>query len=149
MSMTDIRITPAAQATFDALSEAKPEQAEAVHAAIREIGTRTGEPLDIPGSPPDTPFLALKTSLRDAPVVVYRRTLPDEPGDWLVVSLLSSEEYQDVRRAEEIMSTAPAVREIVNAVVAGTVATVNVAAHPGTVTVTQPGAAATTSTTDK
>ena len=147
MSMTDIRITPAAQATFDALSEAKPERAEAVHAAIREIGTRTGEPLDIPGSPPDTPFLALKTSLRDAPVVVYRRTLPDEPGDWLVVSLLSPEEYQDVRRAEEIMSTAPAVREIVNAVVAGTVATVNVTAHPGTVT--QPGGAATTSTTDK
>ncbi|MDT5368825.1 MAG: hypothetical protein QOH87_2730 [Trebonia sp.] len=117
MSMANILVTSEAQAALDALNEAKPEQARAVHAAISDLGTGRAEPLHIPGAPPDTPFLAVEPSVRDAPVVVYRRTAPDEPGDWLVVSLLSPQEYLQVRRAEQTLIASPGVGEIVNAIV--------------------------------
>jgi hypothetical protein len=144
MSMTDIRVTPEAQAALDALSKAQPAQAQAVHAAMNDLGISTGEPLHIPSAPPGTPFLALKTSLPDAPVVVYRRTTPDEPGDWLVVSLLSPEEYQQLRRAEEALGADPAAREIFNAVVAGTVPTSDATMPAGTSPITPTGGAAPT-----
>jgi hypothetical protein len=147
MSMTEIRITPAAQAKLGELRAVHPEQARAVDAAIREIGTRTGEPLDIPGAPADTPFLALEISLREAPTVVYRRTRPDEPGDWLVVSLLGPEDYQNVRRAEVVISTTPVVRDIVGAVIAGTVATTPTTTPAGADTASQDDAVASTYTT--
>ena len=63
---------------------------------------------------------------------------------------MNRDDYRAARQAEQALAaTPPAVRELVNGVVAGTVATVNVAAPTGTVTTTQAGAAATTSTTDK
>lgn len=148
MSMTDILVTPAAQAALDALSEARPAQARAVYAAIRDIDARTGELLNIPPASRGTPFLALRSSLKGVPVVVYRRTLPGEPGDWLVVSLLSPEEFQNIRRAEGILAITPEVQEIVNAVVAGTVATDSVIARPGSAS-PQSGGAASTAGPDK
>lgn len=125
MSMADILVTPEAQAALHELGEEKPDQAQAVNAAITQLATSTGrgEPLYIPGAPPDTPFLALEPSLRDAPVVVYRRTSPEEPGDWLVVYLLSPEEYQRVRQTEQLLAAEPGVAGIVSALVGGAVGT--------------------------
>jgi hypothetical protein len=56
--------------------------------------------------------------------------LPSEGEGWLVVSLLSPEEYRNIGRAEELVTASPAAREIVNAVVAGTVATATATAPP-------------------
>lgn len=148
MSMTDIRVTPEAQAALDALSKAQPAQAQAVHAAMNGLDTETAEPLHIPSAPPGTPFLALTTSLPDAPVVVYRRTTPDEPGDWLVVSLLNPEQYQQLRRAEEALDANKAAREIFTAVVEGTVPTSNATTPARTPTITQTGGAVPTTGPD-
>jgi hypothetical protein len=57
--------------------------------------------------------------------------------------MLKREEYRDLRQAEELVATSPAAREIVNAIVAGTVGTVKVSAPSGGAT-TQPDGAATT-----
>ena len=60
---------------------------------------------------------------------------------------MNREDYRAARQAEQALATTPpAVRELVNGVVAGTVATANVTPKAGTVTVTvtRGGAAPTT-----
>jgi hypothetical protein len=141
MVMADIWLTVAARSALEKLS---PGQAGAVHAAIRDIPSKHGQRFNIPGAPPAEPFLAVEPENPDAPVVIYRRTTTDEQGDWLVVSLMNPGDYHAVRRAEQSLAAAPpAIRDIVNAVVEGAVATVNVNASPGTATTTS-GAAPTT-----
>lgn len=65
------------------------------------------------------------------PVIIYRSMLSSEGEGWLVVSLLSPAEYRNIGRAEELVTASPAAREIVNAVVAGTVATAGAATATG------------------
>lgn len=141
MGMADIWLTAAARSALEELSSG---QARAVNAAIRDIPGKRGQRFNIPGAPPAEPFLAIEPEDSDAPVVIYRRTTTDEQGDWLVVSLMNRSDYHAVRRAEQSLAAAPpAIRDIVNAVVEGTVATVNVTAPPGTASSTG-GAAPTT-----
>ena len=150
MTMTDIWLTAAAEAAFSELQATAPDQAAAVSEAINNITAREGRRIDIPGAPAAEPFLAIEPRDPDAPAVIYRHAANGEPGKWLVVSLMNRDDYRAARQAEQALAaTPPAVRELVNGVVAGTVATVNVAAPTRTVTTTQAGAAATTSTTDK
>jgi hypothetical protein len=142
MSMADIRITQSALEQLNALDNA---DAQAVDAAIQAIdeGT-TREPVRLPGAPPGTSYLALPTRRNPGgPVIIYRPLLPNEGDGWLVVSLLKPEEYRDLRQAEELVATSSAAREIVNAIVAGTVGTVKVSAPRGGAT-TQPAGVATT-----
>jgi hypothetical protein len=148
--MTDIWLTAAAEAAFSELQATAPGQAAAASEAINNITAREGRRSDLPGAPAAEPFLAIEPRDPDAPAVIYRHAANGEPGKWLVVSLMNRDDYRAARQAEQALAaTPPAVRELVNGVVAGTVATVNVAAPTGTVTTTQAGAAATTSTTDK
>jgi hypothetical protein len=148
--MTDIWLTAAAEAAFSELQATAPDQAAAVSEAINNITAREGRRIDLPGAPAAEPFLAVEPRDPDAPAVIYRHAANGEPGKWLVVSLMNRDDYKAARQAEQALAaTPPAVRELVNGVVAGTVATVNVAAPTRTVTTTQAGAAATTSTTDK
>jgi hypothetical protein len=150
MTMTDIWLTAAAEAAFSELQATAPDQAAAVSEAINNITAREGRRIDLPGAPAAEPFLAIEPRDPDAPAVIYRHAANGEPGKWLVVSLMNRDDYRAARQAEQALAaTPPAVRELVNGVVAGTVATVNVAAPTGTVTTTQAGPAATTSTTDK
>jgi hypothetical protein len=150
MTMTDIWLTAAAEAAFSELQATAPDQAAAVSEAINNITAREGRRIDLPGAPAAEPFLAIEPRDPDAPAVIYRHAANGEPGKWLVVSLMNRDDYRAARQAEQALAaTPPAVRELVNGVVAGTVATVNVAAPTRTVTTTQAGAAATTSTTDK
>ena len=150
MTMTDIWLTAAAEAAFSELQATAPDQAAAVSEAINNITAREGRRIDLPGAPAAEPFLAIEPRDPDAPAVIYRHAANGEPGKWLVVSLMNGDDYRAARQAEQALAaTPPAVRELVNGVVAGTVATVNVAAPTRTVTTTQAGAAATTSTTDK
>jgi hypothetical protein len=145
----DIWLTPAVSRVLDELERSAPAHARAVNAAIRDIGVKQGVRLNIPTEPPAEPFLAVRPTLRDAPVVIYRRTTPEEQGDWLVVSLMKPDDYRAARHAEEVVANAaPAVRKLVNAVVAGTVATVKVTAPPGTVTISPTDEAAPTTSTD-
>jgi hypothetical protein len=150
MTMTDIWLTAAAEAAFSELQATAPDQAAAVSEAINNITAREGRRIDLPGAPAAEPFLAIEPRDPDAPAVIYRHAANGEPGKWLVVSLMNRDDYRAARQAEQALAaTPPAVRELVNGVVAGTVATVNVAAPTRTVTTTQAGAAATTGTTDK
>lgn len=136
MTMDEIWLTEAARSALARLPRA---QAQAVNRAIREIPSKPGRRLRIPGAPPAEPFLAAVPENREAPVVVYRRSTPEEDGDWLVVSLMNRGDYYTACRAEEALAAAPpAVRESVEAVVAATVATVQVVAHPGTASSTPP-----------
>ena len=145
MTMADIWLTAAAEAAFGELQATAPDQADAVSAAIDAITAAEGRRIDLPGAPPAEPFLAKEPNDPRAPVVIYRRATTDEEGDWLVVSLMNRDDYRAARQAEQALATTPpAVRELVNGVVAGTVATANVTPPPGTVTVTHGGAAATT-----
>ena len=150
MTMTDIWLTAAAEAAFSELQATAPDQAAPVSEAINNITAREGRRIDLPGAPAAEPFLAIEPRDPDAPAVIYRHAANGEPGKWLVVSLMNRDDYRAARQAEQALAaTPPAVRELVNGVVAGTVATVNVAAPTRTVTTTQAGAAATTSTTNK
>jgi hypothetical protein len=148
--MTDIWLTAAAEAAFSELQATAPDQAAPVSEAINNITAREGRRIDLPGAPAAEPFLAIEPRDPDAPAVIYRHAANGEPGKWLVVSLMNRDDYRAARQAEQALAaTPPAVRELVNGVVAGTVATVNVAAPTRTVTTTEAGAAATTGTTDK
>jgi hypothetical protein len=141
MSMADIRITQSALQQLNALDDA---DAQAVDAAIQAIDAGTREPVRLPGAPPGTSYLARPTRRNPGgPVIIYRPLLPDEGDGWLIVSLLKPEEYRDLRQAEELVATSSAAREIVNAIVAGTVGTVKVSAPSGGAT-TQPAGVATT-----
>jgi hypothetical protein len=136
MTMADIWLTAAARATLQRLPAA---QAAAVRSAIDDITTEPGQRIDLPSAPPAEPFLAKEPRDPDAPAVIYRRTTPDEPGDWRVVSLMNRSDYRAARRAEQQLTNyPPAVRELVNAVVAGTVATITTAAPSGNVTINPP-----------
>lgn len=142
MTMADIWLTTAARA---ALEKLPPAQAQAVNAAIHGIPSRPGQRLNIPGAPTAEPFLATEPEDPDAPIVIYRRTTPDEEGDWLVVSLMNPGDYRAARRAEQTLAAAPpAVRDLVNAAVAGTISSVDISAPPGTVTSSRTGGAAPT-----
>jgi hypothetical protein len=63
---------------------------------------------------------------------------------------MNREDYRAARQAEQALaSSPPAVRELINGVVAGTVATADAAAPAPSVTVTHGGAAPTTATPGK
>jgi hypothetical protein len=144
MTMADIWLTPAAEAAFKELQVTAPRQATAVAKAIDDIPRGRGRPLNIPGAPPAEPFLASEPEDREAPVVIHRHATGDEPGKWLVVSLMDRNDYHAALAAELALAAAPpAIRAIVNAAVVGTVSTVSVTAPPGGVSTQAAGAATT------
>jgi hypothetical protein len=124
MTMAGIWLTRAAEKAFSELQAAAPDRAAAVADAINEIPVKPGDPFSLPGAPLAEPFLAKEPSDAGAPAVIYRRATTNESGEWLVVSLLNREDYRAARRAEEELAAyPPGVRELVHAVVAGTVST--------------------------
>lgn len=119
--MADILVTQTGQKQIKKLSNT---DAKAVDEALQIIDKVTGEPIDLPGAPGRTSYLALSTRLQDGragPVIIYRPSQSSEHADWVIVYLLSREQYKDVRRAEGLVATTPAVRDIVNAFMSGTV----------------------------
>jgi hypothetical protein len=85
-----VRLTTAVN---DEIRDMTGAEADAVWAAIERIGRAEGEPVDLPGAPPGTQYLALTPSGGKGPVVIYRPMLPGEDGDWLVASLIAREQY--------------------------------------------------------
>ena len=147
MADADIWLTAAAEAAFSELQATAPRQAAEVATAINDIPVGPGRRIDVPGAPPAEPFLAIEPRDPKAPAIIYRHANGDEPGKWLVVSLMNRGDYRAALKAELALAAAPpAIRELVNAAVAGSVATVTVTAHPGTATATQPHGAPTTTT---
>ena len=150
MTMADIWLTAAAEAAFSELRATAPDQADAVSEAINNITAADGRRIDLPGAPAAEPFLAIEPRQPDAPAVIYRHAANGEPGKWLVVSLMNREDYRAAMQAERALaSSPPAVRELINGVVAGTIATADVAAATRTATVTHGGAAPATATPGK
>lgn len=115
------------------IKELDQRQALAVNRAIDSIVTDPGTVIDLPTGDPANPYRALRSgSGLDAPVIIYRRARKDEDGDFLVVSLMSSEQYRQQRADERSgILNDPAVREEIR-VAAGTAATVAARAIPGT-----------------
>ena len=129
-----------AQPVIQEIKTLRADQAAAVNAAIRTIGIEPGEPVDLPTARPGTPYQAQRPSLPEAPLLVYRQAQPGEPGDWLVVSLMTPGEFRQQQADEQSgVLRDPAIREEIR-VVAGTAAATAVA-HPVTVTIT-PGSGA-------
>lgn len=139
MTMEDIWVTPAVSEALRELEATAPRQAAAVSAAINDITVGPHQEIDFPGLPPRESFFVEEPRDSAAPVVIYRRAATNEHGAWLVVSLVDRDTYRAARRARYTLAAAPpAVRDFVNTVVEGTVASVGVVAPPARVTTTQP-----------
>jgi hypothetical protein len=127
MTMAEIWLTAAAQDAFNELKATSPEQADAVTDAINNIPRRPGRPINLPGAPPDAPFLAKEPSNPYAPAILYRHSTLGEQGEWLVVSLMKRDDYRAARQAErELAAYPPNVQSFVRRAIdsiAGTAAT--------------------------
>ena len=148
MSDPEHRIILVALPVVERIRELDPKSAAAVNLAIDSIVTDPGSLIDLPTGDPANPYRALRSS-RDpnAPVIIYRRARRDEDGDFLVVSLMSPEQYrQQIADERSGILNDPAIREEIR-VAAGTAATVAARAIHGTVT--QGGAVPTTTSPDK
>lgn len=80
---------------------ADPGEGAALRRYINSIPQAVGTPVDIPGAPPGTQYLAIVPEESELPVIVYRPALPDEQGEWLVTALLPRETYQQQKQAEK------------------------------------------------
>jgi hypothetical protein len=142
--MSEIRVTRAAKEQIGALDDVDDR---AVNAALASLDDREGRPINLPGAPAGTSFLAMPTPIRRAgPVIIYRPLLPSEGTGWLVVSVLSYEDFRNITRAEEYVAESPEARAFVDRVVADTVATSRAHAPAGAAhgTPSDGGAASTT-----
>ncbi len=146
MNMADARRAPriaVVQPVIQAIDTLRADQAAAVRTAIRAIGIEPGEPVDLPTAPAGYPYQAQRPPLATAPVLIYRESRPDEQGDWLVVSLMTPEEFRQQKQDEQSAALRnPDVRRDI-AIAAGTAAT-TVSATPGSVNIRPTGGAAPT-----
>jgi len=147
MSMAEERRAPqiaVAQPVMEAIGTLPEDQADAVRAAIRTIGVQAGEPIDLPTAPPGYPYQAQRPRLATAPLVIYRQSQQGEPGKWLVVSLMTPEEFRQQKQDEQSEALRnPEVRRFLE-VAAGTAATyVNAEMGGVSVAVPQPPGTAT------
>jgi hypothetical protein len=144
MTMSEQRVIMVAMPVETEIKELEEPQASSVNRAIERIGIIPGEPVDLPTADPARPYYAVHASDPRAPFVIYRQTREGEQGDWLVVSLMTPEEYRQQKADEQSgILNDPAIRQEIR-VAAGTAATVAVKALAGTLTATQGGAAPTT-----
>lgn len=133
-----------AQPVIQKIRTLRGDQAAAVQAAMHTIGADPGEYVDLPTARPGTPYKALRTSLAEAPVIIYRQAQPVEQADWFVVSLMTPDEYRQQKADEQSGALRdPAIREEIR-IAAGTAATTAAAAGASGETAPQTGGAATT-----
>ena len=101
---SDVLVAQAVLDRLEMLAEANPEQAATVAHAILTVGQAKAAPIriDLPNGPSGSKYMALAPSNPDAPVIIYRRRVPEVDGGsgWLVTALLPREEYQQYREAE-------------------------------------------------
>jgi hypothetical protein len=92
--------TRVARPVADEIEAMDPPSRQALAQHVVDISDAVGEPIDIPGAPPGTSYLAFVPPEPNLPVIVYRPMRPDEDGDWLVTALLDRETYTQQRIAE-------------------------------------------------
>lgn len=117
-----IVISPPVKRRIDNLDPAK---RAAVRKAIKSIGTVPGEPIDLPTARPGAPYQAQRPDLPEAPMVIYRKSQSQlgDPGDWLVISLMTPDEYRQQKADEQSpLLKDPLVRQEIR-IAAGTAAT--------------------------
>jgi hypothetical protein len=131
------------QPVIQAIRDLRADQRDAVQAAIRTIGVEPGEPVDLPIAPAGHPYLAQRPPLATAPVVIYRRAQASEQGDWLVVSLMSQEEFRQQKQDEQSEALRdPAVRRDIQ--IGAVTAATTVSTEPGSPGIARDGGAAPT-----
>jgi hypothetical protein len=86
---------------------------DAVDAAIEHLSEVSGELIDLPTAPQGTTYLAMKTSGGDTPVVIYRAASEREGGGWVILSLMSPDEYKDVLQLREFLAWQPGTRTLI------------------------------------
>ena len=112
-----------AQPVIRKIDTLRGDQAAALRAAMHTVGSGPGESVDLPTARPGTPYKALRTSLAEAPVIIYRQAQPGEQADWFVVSLMTPDEYRQQKADEQSGALKdPAIREEIR-IAAGTAAT--------------------------
>lgn len=89
-----------ASPAVEALHALPAEQAAAVAAAIRRIGTSEGVPFGPPGDD-GTQLMVTIPDDDDAPVVIYRQPPKLEGGGYRVTGLLSRDAYNAYTRSEK------------------------------------------------
>ncbi|HVB45232.1 MAG TPA: hypothetical protein VNF47_21360 [Streptosporangiaceae bacterium] len=94
-----VRVTRAAMEELWKITN--PAQGGTLRRLIVGIPQAEGIPVDISGAPPGTQYLAIVSDDPELPVIVYRPTLPDEEGEWLVTALLDRDTYQQQKQAEK------------------------------------------------
>jgi hypothetical protein len=102
-------VTRTAQAQILALDD---DGRDAVDAAIENLSEESGEPIELPAAPGGAAYLAMKTS-DDTPVVIYRAVPEGEGGGWLILSLMSPDEYKDVLQLQEFLTGQPGARTLI------------------------------------
>jgi hypothetical protein len=91
--------TPDVRLTVAAADEIKQMDPDEIGRVLGRVGRGEGEPVDLPGAPPGTQYLALRPESPKAPVVIYRPMLPNEDGDWLVTSLIPQDNFNAWRQS--------------------------------------------------
>jgi len=103
-------ITRTARLQLDALDD---DGRDAVDAAIGNLSEENGEPVELVGGTEGTTYLAMKASGDGMPVVIYRALPEDKGGGWLVLSLMSPDEYKDVIQLQEFLAGEPGARTLI------------------------------------
>lgn len=115
-AMARTLVTRTAQDQILALDD---DERDAVDAAVENLSEESGEPIDLPAALKGAAYRAIKTSGGDTPVVIYRAVPEGEGGGWLILSLMSPDEYKDVLEVQERLAEVPAARDLVETVLAG------------------------------
>jgi hypothetical protein len=84
---------------------------DAVDAVIGNLSEESGVPVALPTAQEGTAYLAVKARGENAPAVIYRAA-PERDG-WLILSLVSADEYKDILELQELLAEVPEARSLI------------------------------------
>ena len=108
--MSDMAQTLVTSVARDQILALDDDGRDAVDEVIQNLSAEHGEAIDLPGAPEGTSYLAMRGRGESTPVVIYRAVR----GNWLVLSLMTQEEYEDILQLQGVLSD-PAARRLVEA----------------------------------
>jgi hypothetical protein len=94
-------ITRAARLQVLALDD---DARDAVNAAIEDLSEDSGESIDLPTAPEGAEYLAVPAG---ETVILYREAPESQGGGLLVISLLSPDAYEELRRTSDFLTSQP------------------------------------------
>ena len=98
--MSDMAQTLVTSVARDQILALDDDGRDAVDEVIQNLSAEHGEAIDLPGAPEGTSYLAMRGRGESTPVVIYRAVR----GNWLVLSLMTQEEYEDILQLQGVLS---------------------------------------------